>query len=184
MTSSVWLSAIKSAFAWIATTLLLTASAHPQDGTGFSLSGDQPVQIDGDRLEVLEDQGRAVFDGNVKIVQGETIVRAGKLVIHYVSAGASASAVPGASAIDRLVASGGVNIQRGDQIATGDTGTFDMASEVFTLTGDRVTLSDNGNLATGCRLVVTMKDSRSRLEGCGNQGTRPTVLIQPRQGTE
>ena len=110
--------------------------------------------------------------------------RAGKLGSYYVSAGASAAAVPGASAIDRLVASGGVNIQRGDQIATGDTGTFDMASEIFTLTGDRVTLSDNGNLATGCRLVVTMKDSRSRLEGCGNQGTRPTVLIQPRQGTE
>ncbi|MEO1700672.1 MAG: LptA/OstA family protein [Pseudomonadota bacterium] len=174
---------ISRSFLFALATGVLTIGSLAQDGTGFSLSGSQPVQIDGDRLEVLEDQGRAVFDGNVKIVQGDTIVRAGKLVIHYVSAGAADSAVPGASAIDRLVASGGVNIQRGGQIATGDTGTFDMATEVFTLTGKRVTLSDNGNLATGCTLVVTMKDSRSRLEGCGNESTRPTVLIQPRQET-
>ncbi|MEN0000439.1 MAG: LptA/OstA family protein [Pseudomonadota bacterium] len=165
-----------------ATIAVHPGTAYAQDGTGFSLSGSQPVQIDGDRLEVLEEQGQAVFDGNVKIVQGDTIVSARRLVIHYSAGATDGSAVPGASGIERLVASGGVNIQRGDQIATGDTGTFDMASEVFTLTGQRVTLSDNGNLATGCRLVVTMKDSRSRLEGCGNQGTRPTVLIQPRSG--
>lgn len=174
----------KSAMLLWAAVLVFGAAVVPavaQDGTGFSLSGGEPVQIDGDRLEVLEDQGQAVFDGNVKIVQGDTIVSAGKLVIYYAGGATDGSAVPGASAIDRLVVSGGVNIQRGDQIATGDAGSFDMATEVFTLTGKRVTLSDKGNLATGCRLVVTMKDSRSRLEGCGNQGTRPTVLIQPRQ---
>ncbi|MEM1377943.1 MAG: LptA/OstA family protein [Pseudomonadota bacterium] len=155
--------------------------AKAQDGSGFTLTSDQPVQIDGDRLEVLEDEGRAVFDGNVRIVQGNTVVRAGRLVIEYAKNGGGSTAIPGGAGIDRLVASGGVNIQRGQQIATGDRGTFDMASEVFTLTGSRVTLSDNGNLATGCKLVVTMKDGRSRLEGCGGTSTRPTILIQPGQ---
>ncbi|MEL6919811.1 MAG: LptA/OstA family protein [Pseudomonadota bacterium] len=163
--------------------LLLGSAAvlFAQDGNGFTLSNDEPVQIDGDRLEVLESQGQAVFVGNVRIVQGDTVVRAGRLVIEYAADGGGNTSIPGGAGIDRLVASGGVNIQRGQQIATGDNGIFDMASEVFTLTGTRVTLSDNGNLATGCKLTVTMRNGRSRLEGCGSNTTRPTVLIQPRQ---
>ena len=151
--------------------------ARAQTSTNFSITSDQPVQVDGDRLEVLEDQGRAVFDGNVRVVQGPTVLRTGRLVIHY--AGGGGSIVDGASAIERLEASGGVNIQSGDQVATADRATYDMTSELLTMSGQRVTLSDGGNVATGCRLTVNMRSSRARLEGCGDQGTRPTILIQP-----
>lgn len=155
-----------------------TEPALAQTGnTNFSITADQPVQVDGDRLEVLEDRGQAVFDGNVRVVQGPTVLRTGRLVIHY--AGGSGSIVDGASAIERLEASRGVNIQSGGQVATGEQATYDMASELLTLSGQRVTLSDAGNVATGCRLTVNMRTSRARLEGCGDQGTRPTILIQP-----
>lgn len=149
-------------------------------GGDFNLSGDGPVQVDGDRLEVLEDQGLAIFEGNVRVVQGDTVLRTGRLVIHYVrSEGANAGAMSSASQIDRLEASNGVNIQSGNRVATGEAGTYDMGTEVLTLTGERVTLSEDGNVATGCRLTVDMRSSRSTLEGCADAASRPTILIQP-----
>lgn len=147
-------------------------------GGDFGLSGEGPVQVDGDRLEVLEDQGLAIFEGNVRVVQGETVMRTGRLVIHYARDGGGAAAA-GASQIDRLEASGGVNIQAGNRVATGEAGTYDMGTEILTLTGKRVTLSEDGNVATGCRLTVDMRANRSRLEGCADAASRPTILIQP-----
>ncbi|WP_306117320.1 MULTISPECIES: LptA/OstA family protein [unclassified Roseitalea] len=148
-------------------------------GTNFAITADEPVQVDGDRLEVLEDQGRAIFEGNVRVVQGQTVMRTGRLVIHY-ARGEGGSLIEGGSAIERLEASNGVNIQSGEQVATGERAEYDMASATLTLSGQRVTLSEAGNVATGCRLTVNMRSSRARLEGCGDQSSRPTILIQPR----
>ena len=147
-------------------------------GSGMSLTADQPVQVDGDRLEVREDQGLAIFEGNVRVVQGETVLRTGKLVIHY-ARNPDGSPATGGTQIDRLEVSNGVNIQSGRQVATGETGTYDMASETMVLSGKRVTLSEDGNVATGCKLTVNMRTSRARLEGCGSGGSRPTILINP-----
>ncbi|MGB7432163.1 MAG: LptA/OstA family protein [Ahrensia sp.] len=163
----------------------LTAAPHAQaqsfgGADGLALSSDEPVQIEGDRLEMRETEGLAVFDGNVSVVQGETVLRTGRLVIHYDTSGGAEAVGTGQAAIERLEVSGGVNIQTGPQVATGDQGTYDMRSEVLVLTGKRVTLSEGGNVATGCKLTVTMANSRAKLEGCGNTASRPKVLIQPR----
>lgn len=147
---------------------------------GLALNSNDPVQIEGDRLEMREAEGLAVFDGNVSVVQGDTVLRTGKLVIHYDKSGGADAVGTGQAAIERLEVSGGVNIQTGKQVATGEQGTYDMRAEVLVLTGKRVTLSEGGNVATGCKLTVTMANSRAKLEGCGNKASRPTVLIQPR----
>lgn len=156
------------------------AVAQSDRSTGLRLDNDQPVQIEGDTLEVLEDLGRAVFSGNVRVSQGDTVLRTGRLVIHYASAGSgSGSITAGGSKIEKLEASGGVNIQSGEQVATGDTGVFNMLTEVLVLSGRQVTLSEGGNVATGCKLTVAMQSGRAKLSGCGDGGSRPTILLQP-----
>lgn len=158
------------------------AGALAQDrSTGMRLDSDQPVQIEGDTLEVLEDQRRAVFNGNVRVSQGETVLRTGRLVIHYGGGGSSGSITANGSQIERLEATGGVNIRSGAQVATGDTGVYDMRTEVLVLSGERVTLSENGNVATGCKLTLATNTGRATLTGCGS-GSRPTILLQPQSG--
>ena len=65
--------------------LLVLASAADtiaQDSTtGLRIDSDKPVQVEGDTLEVLEDQSRAIFSGNVRVSQDATVLRTGKLVI-------------------------------------------------------------------------------------------------------
>lgn len=146
--------------------------------TGLRIDSDKPVQVEGDTLEVLDDQNMAVFSGNVRVSQDATVLRTGKLVIHY-AGGSDGSIAAGGSKIEKLNATGGVNIQSGTQVATGDAATFDMGTEVLVLTGKRVTLSDGGNVATGCKLTVAMQSGRAKLTGCGDAGSRPTILLQP-----
>ena len=173
--------AIPAALAAIALVFAASsASAQTSRATGLQLSGDQPVQIEGDQLEVREDESMAVFSGNVRVSQGETVMRTGKLVIRYASGEDGGSLTSGESKIERLEATGGVNIQSGTQVATGDTGVFNMRTEVLVLSGKRVTLSEAGNVATGCKLTVAMQTGRATLQGCGDAASRPTILLQPR----
>ncbi|MCI5077903.1 LptA/OstA family protein [Oricola sp.] len=170
----------QAAYAALMALLVVGGPALAQNRTtGLRLDSNRPVQIEGDQLEVLEDQGKAVFNGNVRVAQDKTVLRTGRLVIHYASGGSGGSITSSASKIEKLEATGGVNIQNGTQVATGDTGVFDMRTEVLVLSGKRVTLSEGGNVATGCKLTVSMKDGRAKLQGCGDSGSRPTILLQP-----
>lgn len=173
---------IRLLIAMVSVQSLFVMSAMAQTGSSnLGLSSNEPVQVDGDRLEILEDQAKAIFDGNVSVVQGKTVLRTSKLTIFYKKKeGETGSIATGGSEIESLLATGGVNIQSGNQVATGETGTYDMDNEILVLSGKRVTLSEGGNVATGCKLTVTMSNNRARLEGCGNSGSRPTVLIQPK----
>ena len=42
--------------------------------SGLRLSGDQPIQIESDKLEVREQENVAVFTGNVTVTQGTTVL--------------------------------------------------------------------------------------------------------------
>ncbi|WP_026479167.1 LptA/OstA family protein [Ahrensia sp. 13_GOM-1096m] len=163
---------------FIASLLSLPITAAAQDNSSLALSSDKPVQIDGDKLEIFENDGKAIFSGSVSVVQDDTILRTSILTIYYAKGG-EGSIATGAADIDRLLATGGVNIQSGKQVATGETGTYDMKTETFVLSGKRVTLSEDGNVATGCKLTITQSTGRAKLEGCGGT-SRPTVLIQPK----
>ncbi len=142
--------------------------------TGLKLSNDQPIQIESDRLDVREAESVAEFTGNVKVVQGPTLLKAGKMIVYYVK-GDGGSAATGSAAIDHLVVSGKVYVQSETQVATGDDATFDMKSQVLVLSGSKVVLSEGENIAVGCKLTVQMKNGQAHLESC-NKG-RVSIVI-------
>ena len=51
---------------------------------GMKLSGDKPIQIESDKLEVHQNDNTAIFSGNVNVVQGNTTLKSGRMVVHYV----------------------------------------------------------------------------------------------------
>lgn len=153
-------------------------SAFSQDTqgrlSGLKLSGNQPIQIESDKLEVKEAESMAIFSGNVSVVQGPTLLKAGKMTVFYAKDGGSATT--GSSNIDRLEVDGKVYVKSEAQVATGDHGTFDMKTEVLTLEGKQVVLSEGANVLTGCKLTVNMKSGQAEVEGCGG---RVKGLFQP-----
>lgn len=168
-----------------------TAGAQTETNqiTGLKLSGDKPIQIESDKLEVDQNKNLAVFTGNVSVVQGPTLLKAGRLTVHYSddkkedgsSSGADAAMGPGASDIERLEADGKVYIKSEDQVATGDHGSFDMSAQMLTLSGDRVVLTQGENVIVGCKLTVHTQTGQARLDGCGENGGsgRVKMLLKP-----
>ena len=50
--------------------------------SGLRMSGDQPIQIESDKLEVREQENIAIFTGNVTVTQGPTVLKSGRMTVH------------------------------------------------------------------------------------------------------
>ncbi|MDQ2632928.1 MAG: LptA/OstA family protein [Pseudomonadota bacterium] len=144
--------------------------------TGLRLSGDQPIEIESDKLEVLENENKAIFTGNVNVTQGPTLLKAGAMTVFYARDGGSAAT--GSSKIDRLEVDGKVYVRSDQQVATGDRGTFDMKTEVLVLSGSEVVLSEGNNVLRGCKLTVQMKTGQAQVDGCTKGGGSGRVQMK------
>lgn len=142
---------------------------------GLKLSNDKPIQIESDQLEIKEQEKTALFKGNVSVLQGTTSLKAGNMVVHYKSGGQSMTA--GNTDIDRIELSDGVLLNSGTQQATGDKGSFEMASQIFILEGKQVVLSDQNNVFVGCKLTVRANTGEAHLEACGG---RVRIQLDPK----
>jgi lipopolysaccharide export system protein LptA len=155
----------KAGAAGLALLAAFASAASAQDRlTGLKLSGNEPIQIESDKLEVREQENLAVFSGNVSVAQGKTLLKAGKMTVYYANSGGSATT--GSANIDRLEVDGKVYVKSDTQVATGDRGVFDMKSEVLVLSGKEVVLSEGPNVLVGCKLTVQMKTGLAQVEGC------------------
>jgi lipopolysaccharide export system protein LptA len=142
---------------------------------GLKLSKDKPIQIEADHLEVHDQEKRALFDGNVKVVQGTMTLNAAHMIVFYTGKGGATSS--GQGDIERIEVKGSVNVFSGTQSAKGDEGSFQMASQLLTLTGKQVVLVDGPNVFTGCKLTVEMKTGLTKLDNCGG---RVKISIDPK----
>jgi len=147
------------------------AQATESKMSGLALSSDEPIQIESDLLKINEETSQATFTGNVKVVQGDTVLQAGEMIVNYTKDGGSVSS--GSADIREIEMYKKVLIQSGTQTATADAGNFNMADEVLVLTGEQVVLTDAENVFIGCKLTVQMKNGQAKLDSCGRR-----VMIQ------
>lgn len=163
--------------AWIilAAGLLSASGASAQTTesrmSGLALSNDEPIQIESDLLKIDEQTSKATFTGNVKVVQGDTTLQAGEMIVNYTKNGGTVSS--GAADIEEIELYQKVLIVSGTQTATADEGNFNMADEILVLTGEKVVLTDAENVFIGCKLTVQMKTGQAKLDSCGRR-----VMIQ------
>jgi len=151
-----------------------------QSSGGFRLGGDEPIEIESDRLEVRDKESIAIFTGNVQLIQGRLLLKTVKMTVYYSDSGEGGGPTSGSTEVDRLEAEGKVYIKQDDQVATGDHGTYDMDSGIMVLTGKEVVLTQQGNVVVGCKLVSNIKSGETRLDGCGDRDTgRVKMLLQP-----
>ncbi len=147
------------------------------DGVG---DNDKPIQIEADRLEIVDDQNTALLTGNVSVVQGTTLLKARKIKVFYLRGN---EAKQSKSGIKRIEASGKVAVRSDDNHATADKATVNMVTEIVTMSGN-VIMSQGNNIAKGCEVVVNLKTNVSEIKPCGgssNQGSgRIKLLLDPK----
>jgi len=156
----------------------LKAAQQPMSGPpnalqGFSVNRDKPIQITAAALDVRDKEKKAIFSGTVVVVQGDTTMKSKTLDVFYDQEGdapagrrpkAAQSASMDQTQVRRLEAKGGVVVTQKDQIATGDTGVFDMPANTVTLVGHVVTTQAQ-QVIKGDRLIVNLTTGVSNVEG-------------------
>jgi len=152
---------------------LILAFALPMmagPATGQALKGhntDAPVDVAADRIEVQDRADRAIFVGNVRVNQADLTLASARLTVAYAN-GANAGVQ-----IERLDATGGVTIRKGDQTAQGSTAIYDLPRRLITMVGG-VTLTQGGNRVSGGRMVIDLNSGRAVVDGSsvGTPGTQ------------
>ncbi|MEQ8246583.1 MAG: lipopolysaccharide transport periplasmic protein LptA [Alphaproteobacteria bacterium] len=157
--------------------LLFPASANAQFRSAHDTA--LPIEIAADALEVQQDNQIAVFSGNVDAKQGNMVLRAEKLWVHYQESATADTA----QAISKIDAEGKVFFSSGGETAEGDQGAYDVDNAVIVLTG-RVVLTQGDNVLKGSRLVLDLRTGRSSMDADQTTGDgRVRGLFVPRRGT-
>jgi lipopolysaccharide export system protein LptA len=121
-----------------------------------------PVNYSADRIEVQDKAKRVVLAGNVDISQADLRMRAARTTVAYSDTGEIR--------IDRIDATGGVQVTRGSESARGDVAVYDFNRNVITMTGN-VALRRSGDTLNGGRLVIDLNSGLSSVDGRSGSGT-------------
>jgi len=149
----------------IALALLLlaapVAAASDQPGKVSALKGldtSAPIDVDAARIEIQDNVNQAVFSGAVVIRQGRLTLNADTVKVLYTRSNDQDPEM------QRLDARGSVKVTSTTEVATGNTGIYDVPKKIITLIGN-VTLDRGGSRLKGQRLVLDLVSGQSVFDG-------------------
>ena len=160
---------------------LLGAAAGFAQNSPIAMDSKQPIEVASDTLEVLQNEKKAIFTGNVIATQGNIKMRGMTMTIFYreTSAagtgegegGAQPAATPAGSdalgkGIYRIEAEGNVIFTTPTEIAEGKKAVYDVDAQTITLEGD-VTLTRGKNILKGTAMTYNLATGRSVLSSAG-----------------
>ena len=166
----------------------LAASKSGDQPVSILPGGDSksPISIEADKLDYFQKEGKAVYDGHVVVVQGDTKLVCSKLTIFMdkpatgaaapaaltqpVKAEAGAAGAASSSGLKHMACAGPVRVDSKTQTATADSGSYDKGRGNVVLTG-HVVLSDGRNVTTGDRLVYDLATGQAAVQGASSGGS-------------
>jgi len=145
-------------------------------------SSKEPIQIDADKLDYFDKEQKAIYTGNVVVIQGDTKLTCSQMTIFMTRVEAAGEAAPakapdagdpapgqGASQVRHMDAVGPVTVVSKTQVATGDTGSYDKPANKVWLIG-HVTLSDGGNVTKGEKLTYDLTTGQATVDNGKTSG--------------
>ena len=155
-------------FAALVSTLLFALPTLAQTAIGFggvAHDASQQIEVTSDSLSVDQATGNAVFAGNVIVVQGNLRMAAERVSVFYAAAG-------GAQEVDRVVATGGVLLTRGQDAAEGSRAEYTVGTGAMLMSGD-VLVTQGRTAIAGDRLSIDLNTGNGTVEG------RVRTVLQP-----
>ncbi|MGZ9809103.1 LptA/OstA family protein [Pseudoroseicyclus sp. H15] len=142
--------------AYILAMLALPASAQSSFDLGqIDVDPNADVEVTADSLQISQEDGSAVFSGNVVVGQGEMRISAGQVRVIYDDASGD---------ITQLMLSDGVTFATPTEAAEADNAEYDLGTQLLTLTGD--VLLQQGRSAIGAEsAVIDLAAGTARMEG-------------------
>ncbi|WP_127145107.1 lipopolysaccharide transport periplasmic protein LptA [Pelagibacterium montanilacus] len=141
------------------------------DASALASDSGEPVDISADSLEIAEDSNRAVFSGNVVIVQGAMEMRAPRAEAVYGEGGPS-------DLVEFTASGGRVMMVTEDQEVEADTARYDFRDRTLVFTGNVTVINASGQIDSD-RLVIDTRAGTSSFTGGGESGGRVRSVLTP-----
>jgi lipopolysaccharide export system protein LptA len=183
-----WLAAIAAALLYSSGACAAAEKpAAPNDSAAIfpGTSSKEPISIDADKLVYYDKEHRAVYSGNVVVIQGDTKMTCSAMTVlldHAPTQGAASQSKEAApqstngqsgptadAGVKHLDAAGPVTVVSKTQVATGDNGSYDKAEGKVRLIG-HVTLSDGQNVTKGDKLTYDLKSGQATVDTSAKSG--------------
>ena len=117
-----------------------------------------PVDFSAGSIEVQDRADRVVLAGDVRVTQAGLSVSAPRMTVAYTRANGTD--------VNRLDATGGVTVVKGDESAKGNVAIYDLDRRLITMVGN-VELRQRGNMLRGGRLVIDLNSGHATVDGRG-----------------
>jgi lipopolysaccharide export system protein LptA len=173
--------------------------AAPNDSAAIfpGTSSKEPISIDADKLVYYDKEHKAVYSGNVVVIQGDTKMTCSAMSVfldHAPTTGAPAPSKeaapqsangqsgPADAGVKHLDAAGPVTVVSKTQVATGDSGSYDKVEGKVRLIG-HVTLSDGQNVTKGDKLTYDLKSGQATVDTSAKSG-RVHGQFVPKSGAD
>ena len=118
-----------------------------------------PVEVTADSLSVSQQDGTAVFTGNVVIIQGEMRLAAPRVLVVYAEASQGQEA-----RIARLEATGGVTLVSGPDAAEAERADYNVDDGQVVMQGN-VLLTQGASALTSDLMRVNLEDGTAQMDG-------------------
>ena len=151
---------IRKYLSLLATLFVLSAPLAVAQGTNVAFGvirqdSDSPVEVTADSLDVNQEDGTALFTGNVVVGQDEMRLSGDEVLVIYQE---------DRRGISRLEATGNVVLVSGPDAAEAERADYDIDSGVIVMTGD-VLLTQGESALTSDRMTVNLDDGTARMTG-------------------
>lgn len=148
-----------ASFALASLAILATGGGAPARAQALANhDSSAPVDMAADVIEVQDRADRVVVSGDVRVTQAGMTLTAQRMTIAYTRAGGTD--------INRLDASGGVTVTKGDEVAKGNVAIYDLNRRLITMVGN-VELRQGANRLSGGRMVIDLNSGRATVDGRG-----------------
>jgi len=166
---------MKIIYAMLALLLLAQPVAAQMNG---KFDSKQPIEISADSLEVLQNEQKAIFKGNVVAIQGQVRLKADQMLVAY------KQNAEGKNSISKIEVTGNVFLATPEETASGAKGIYNVDAKQIDLVGG-VTLTRGPNVLKGSALTYNLATGKSVVSGGGDlpgvkqQGGRVKGLFVP-----
>jgi len=134
---------------------------------------EQELVITADRLDADVNENYSEFSGNVKAVQGDTVITADRIRIYFKSSRNSSGQLGvGEDAVEKITARGHVKINTGEMTALTSEASYISASRLIVLSGPGSTVKSGKNSITGSSITLDRASGRITVENSAENQVR------------
>ncbi|MFQ5355136.1 MAG: lipopolysaccharide transport periplasmic protein LptA [Mariprofundaceae bacterium] len=121
-------------------------------------AGAESVQIESDRLEIIQQRQEAIFSGHVKLRRGNFELNADEVIARYDQGSVTRG-------ITNATANGHVSIRMGDKHGKADQATLDQSQGLVELTGHAEITQKSGTIQGDTIIYKIKEDTINVLQG-------------------